>query len=165
MAGTAVFQAQTLGAPRVAEKLSSGARELRGIIMDELRHAAPELVGTFQHHAPYDYEERDAYHMRDNIEVDVRDLGRAELLVRVEAISPESGYDYLEVTRFGHEGPIFPVSRKWLKWTSAGRVRFAKVSAGSHPAFDWVQAAEYESDIILGDISDRVGRQISTRVL
>lgn len=165
MAGDAIFTAQTLGADRPSKKLSAGARELRGIILQEFEHASPQMSEVFAHHAPYDFDERDDYHMSEHVEAQVADTGRATMTVRIDAISPESGYNYLGVTRFGHAGPITADPPNRLRWVSGGVTHFARRTAGHHPASDWVENAQFEAEIIAGDIRDRVGREISTRVL
>jgi len=166
MDGSAVFSAKTLGATRGARRLGQAAGRLREAMLQGMREVSPDIIAEFERQAPYDADERDSYHMRDHIESHVEDLGRAQLTVTVEAISPESGYDYLDVTRRGHKGAISVKQQKRLKWKDAEGTHFAVTTKGHHPASDWTeQAHDNVADHIAEPLANRVGRIISTRVI
>lgn len=164
--GTMIFRAQTLGATRAARDLSRAARRMRTEMVREFRDHADELTIPFVAAAPYDIQERDDYHLVDHIKASVSSAGRVQAIVTAEAISPGSGFDYLDVTRFGHRGTIRARSGGFLKFPGLdGQPIFAKETAGSHPGSDWVADAQPEGDAIAGELADRIGRAVVTRVL
>lgn len=150
---------------QTARGLRDAAREMRRLILATMRANEAELREPFESFAPYDAEERDSYHMQDHITVTVAAAGRIQATVKVEAISPESGFDYLDVTRYGHRGTLTPRRGTFLKWTSGGVTYYARETAGHHPATDWVEDAEPAAEQAAGDIADRVGRVVYTRLL
>jgi len=125
-----------------------------------------ELADIFRTEAPYGDELRNSFHMADTIDANVASGGGIRLNVEVDAVDPGSGYDYLDVTRYGHAGPITVQTRKTLRWPySASGYVFAKQSAGSHVGRDWVDTASLEADRALDASENRIGRVIETVVL
>lgn len=58
--------------------------------------------------------------------------------VRVTARDPESGFDYVPVTRFGHRtARIVPKHGRALKMNVGGQTIFRASSRGFHPKSDW----------------------------
>lgn len=164
--GRAVFKFEPAqGTFRTVRDLSRAAREMRSLMVRELRAASPEVVAIFEEYAPYDFMERDDYHLSEHITAALSTAGRIRVTIRVAAISPESGFDYLDVTRFGHRGTIKPRHKRWLKWSDGIETFFAKETAGHHPTSDWVEDAQPEAERVTDDVAERVGRVIYTRLL
>lgn len=163
--GKAIFRVQTAGATRDARKLRGAARQMRTLMIEEFRtRADPELTEVFQRWAPYDQDERDDYHLQDHIEARVGTSGRVSVTVTAEARSPGSGFDYLDVTRFGR-GPIFPRRAKMLSWVAGGIRYYARAVGPWSPGGDWVEEASQEAEMIADDIAEETGRVIYTRLL
>lgn len=164
--GRAIFRFQPAqGTYRTISQLSRAAKEMRTVLLREMRADSPEVVTIFEEYAPYDFMERDDYHLADHISVAISTLGRITAEVRAEAISPENRFDYLDVTRFGHRGTLTPRHRRWMKWTDGIETHYAKETAGYHPSSDWVEDAQPEADRAVADIAERAGRVIYTRLL
>lgn len=163
--GRAIFRYEDQTAKRVAGKLATAARRMRSILLAEMRQATPELAEPFFVMSPYDFDERDSYHMQDHISVSVAARGRVEATVKIEAISPESGFDYLDVTRFGNRGSLRPRTSRFLKWQAGGETHFARETEGFHPATDWVADAQPDAEARAADVAARAGRAVYTRLL
>lgn len=164
--GTAVFRYQpSQGIFRTAAQMSRAARELRNVIIREMRGSQDDVQDTFESRAPYDSDERDSYHLRDHIEARLFVAGRVRVTVYATAKDPRNGFDYLDITRKGHRGPIRPKRAPLLRWRAGGRSFTAKETAGSHPDSDWVEEALPEAEQIAEDVADRVGRVVYTRLL
>lgn len=163
--GSVVVEVKQAGAPRAARDLSRAARNLRREMVTLMRASGDELAAPFKAAAPFDVEERDSYHMRDHITVKVSGAGLPHAEVDVQAISPENGFDYLAVTRFGHRGTIRVKRAKYLRWVQQGEVMYAKETAGWHPAGDWVEDAMPEAEAVADALADRIGRTVYTRLL
>lgn len=80
-------------------------------------------------------------------------------IVTVEAKNPETGYDYVGVTRFGHR-----VARIYPKRAKALRTPFGPRASvrGFHPASDWRDDALPEIAAQARVITMRLGRRIET---
>jgi hypothetical protein len=163
MSGTVIITAEVSRQAReVARKYSNAGRDLRRIIeTDYLTDTREDLREIFRGFAPYDEEDRDTFHMAETIEARVRGT---RIEVEVSAISPESGFDYLDVTRFGHRGRLYPDKGTFLRWKSGGRVHYARSTAGHHPAVDWVDAALPAAQRAADRSADRIGRKIMVRL-
>lgn len=94
------------------------------------------------------------------------------------AKNPETGYDYIGVTRFGHRvARIFPKhtaasastlasgkSRKGaLRFSVNGRVMYRASVAGYHPASDWATDALPEVQVAAQAVATRLGHKIVSR--
>lgn len=164
--GTAVFRYQPAQTIRTtARDLSAAARELRSLMLREMRSSAPEVQAIFEDYAPYDVQERDDFHMQEHIEVVIATAGRIRANVQVLARSPESGFDYLDVTRFGHRGRLVAKRGRFLKWSDGTDTHWARETAGHHPRSDWVEDAGPEVDVEADLVADRIGRVVYTRLL
>ena len=118
--GSAVFRASVEGANRAAGRLGRAPSTLPRIVRTEFAsELAPDLEGEFRDAAPYDYEERDSYHLQDNIDAEMAGGGGMRITVYAEAVSPENGFDYLDVTRFGR-GPTHAQTAKKMRWPGPG---------------------------------------------
>jgi hypothetical protein len=104
--------------------------------------------------------------------------------VKAEALNPESGYDYVGVTRFGHGviRPKYRVQKKnagiWLqeraphlfigkagalRFTVGGKVVFAAYVNAWKPAMDWAEAALPEVETQAQAVASRLGAKIEAR--
>lgn len=168
--GTAIYRyqpAQGRPGPRgEATTMGRVAREMRPIMIREMEQSKAEIIDIFETFAPYDLDERDDFHMSDHIEVELGTVGRVRSTVSILARDPSSGFDYLNITRFGHRGTIKPKRKRWLRWEAPpGTVHFAKETKGHHPETDWVEEASVVAESEADDLSDRIGRVIYTRIL
>jgi hypothetical protein len=102
--------------------------------------------------------------------------------VKADARNPESGYDYVGVTRFGH-GIIRPKARyrpvkgsQWdkehlrgtitrgaLRFTVGGRTVYAAYVNPWKPAMDWAEAALPEVEVEAQSVASRLGQKIEAR--
>jgi hypothetical protein len=161
----AIFKYEDVTARRVAGELSRKTKQMRRVLLAEMRASAPELTEPFETYALYDLDERDDYHMRDHVTATVAAAGRITTTIRIDAISPESGYDYLDVTRFGHRGTLRAKRTRFLRWEDAEGLHFARETAGFHPPTDWVEDAQPVAEQVAGDVAERAGRAVYTRLL
>jgi len=159
-----VFSVKQAGARRAGQQMSRAAREMRSVILAEMRAEEGELKSPFEVWAPYDHDERDSYHLRDNITVTISSRNTIEADVKVRAVSPENGFDYLDVTRFGR-GPIVKKGPGYLRWVDGSGVHYAKSVGPWSPGGDWVAEAAPFAEQVAAGIVDRVGRAIYTRLL
>ena len=137
--GTAIFRVTQYGTRKAARDMSEAARRMRGVILQELRESEEELREPFERWAPYDlFEDHDTYHMQDHVTVSIATAGKIEANVRVRAVSPNTGFDYLDVTRFGR-GAIVPVSGKVLRFPYHGEIIFTKYVKPWDPGLDWAE--------------------------
>lgn len=164
--GKAIYRAQPAqGAIRkTVRQLSAAAAGMRRVMVSEMRASEMRLEAAFEEHAPYDYDERDDEHLVDNIDARTDVRGRVVTTVYVTARSP-SGFDYLDVTRFGHRRPLRPRQAQYLRWRDGAGWHRALETRGFHPDRDWTVDAAREADSEADDIADRVGRVVYTRLL
>ena len=114
--------------------------------------------------APYDYEERDSYHLQDNIDAEMAGGGGMRITVYAEAVSPENGFDYLDVTRFGR-GPTHAQTAKKMRWPGPGGWIFRTAAGPWSPGSDWVTDAAYRTDRYLDDAEEEIAREIERQIL
>lgn len=106
------------------------------------------------------------------------DLSGAAVIVTDEARNPETGYDYIGVTRFGHKvARIYPKHSSsnasslatgkqkhgMLRFVIGGRVLYRASVAGYHPASDWATDALPEVEVEAQAVATRLGRKIESR--
>lgn len=114
------------------------------------------------------------------------------VIVKDVARNPQSGFDYIRITRFGHNvARIFPTHRSSgahiiatkrrrggetlthgydsftsqaaLRFTIGGRVLYRHSVAGYHPASDWATDALPEVEVEAQAVATRLGRKIESR--
>lgn len=115
---------------------------LQGFMTRELRRAidetADDAIIIYQAHAP-----RRSGRL-------ARGVARRSLVgggeeIGARAIDPDSGFDYVAVSRFGHiKARIVPTRGRWLKLKMGMRRNqrvFRKSVRGFHPTSDWVDDA------------------------
>lgn len=166
MSGKAVFTVNTRAAARTARALAGAPGRMRQAVIAVFRgQLAGDVQGHFRDAAPYDDEERDSYHLRDNIETPVSfGGGGVTITVRARAVSPGNGFNYLDVTRRGR-GPIVASPGSWLHWQSGGRDIYAKSVGPWSPGEDWVVRGQRAAEGDVRDASRTLGRLIREVVL
>lgn len=120
---------------KVNESLNSTRNALGDINERAVRDLGQTAVGILQGVAPSG---------RSNAlqrGIKARRVGIRGIDITVHAISPESGYDYAAVTRFGHQvEEIFPTEERkalLVRWQSGGS-NFRSNVRGFQPSGDWV---------------------------
>lgn len=103
------------------------------------------------------------------------DAAGRTVIVKDVARNPESGYDYIGVTRFGHAvARIFPKhnaanasvmasgkrKKGALRFVIGGRVLYRASVAAYHPASDWATDALPEVQVEAQAVVTRLGRKI-----
>ncbi len=100
-----------------------------------------------------------------------------ETQIIAEAKNPQTGYDYVGVTRFGHKGIIVPRTRgratvvatgkarkrgkkAMLRFSIGGRVVYSRSTKGFHPTTDWVKDALPEVDASAQRLLTRLARKV-----
>lgn len=164
--GRAVYRAQPAqgSIARTVRQLSAAAAGMRRLMIQEMRAAEPRFEAVFEEFAPFDQDERDDMHLVDHIDARTDISGRVQTTVYVTARSP-SGFDYLDVTRFGHRGPLRPRQAEYLRWRDGTGWHRALETRGHHPGRDWTEDAAREAEVEADDVADRVGRVVYTRLL
>jgi hypothetical protein len=169
---SAVFKIEVVrGGRDVAGRFARGSYRLEQAILAEFRELRGKIEDTFKQYAPSDRGEAGGIkqHLKAALEFQ---RGQPGIAVRVSARDPESGFDYLEVTRYGHRKMvIFPTSgRKSLAVHYAGHrnphiVEFRPYVPGATPDSDWVEDAQPQADRQVADAALRLGTRIETRVV
>jgi hypothetical protein len=131
------------------------------IVDDELRNALKELGDTAELiFASY------ALHRTGRMARGI--VSRAfgdRVIVEAHARNPETGYDYVGVTRFGHKVSIIrPKRAKALRIPLAGGTIFRKFSRGFHPATDWAEDALPEIETEAEAVAFRLGKTLEARI-
>lgn len=87
------------------------------------------------------------------------------VIVEAHARNPDTGYDYVGVTRFGHRVAIIrPKRAKALRIALAGGTIFRKFSRGFHPASDWAEDALPEIEAEAEAVAFRLGKTLEARI-
>lgn len=159
---------------RIARELGRYNHDVR-----ELREAVgadAEII--FQAHAPKGRSGRLSRGIR------ARSHG-SDVVIEAHARDPETGFDYVRVSRFGHTvrriyaGAVARSLSSPARFTAAGGVRsrplkgaqalntpfglFASVR-GFHPKVDWAEAAYHEVQEVAGEHMEAFGRGIVRRI-
>ncbi len=172
--GTSVFRVGFRGAGRVAAQFDAAARQVQDAIVAELRQFGREGEAIFAAAAP-----EDTGDLADRI-VAVPFFGRAarprvSIRVRPDLQGHQGdeidGYDYLDVTRFGHRRhEIVPRRARALKVHYAGHrnaaiFEFRASVPGVRPRVDWVAVGADRCARASAIAERRLGRRIQSRVL
>lgn len=167
---TITLTARTIGVEGVLRRFLIAASLLPSDTMDAQRHLGKESEVIFGAHVPI----RSGRALR-GISSDALGAG---VTVTDFAKNPETGYDYIGVTRFGHRvARIFPKhsasnastlasgKRKQgaLRFSIGGRVLYRASVAGYHPASDWARDALPEVEVAAQGVATRLGRKIESR--
>jgi hypothetical protein len=164
------LKARTLGVESVLRRFLVAASLLPSDTLDAQRELGKAAEVVFGAYVPV----RSGRALR-GISSDVLGAG---VTVTDVARNPQSGYDYIGVTRFGHSvARIFPKhstgsastlangkkKRGALRFSIGGRVLYRASVAGYHPASDWATDALPEVEVAAQGVATRLGRKIESR--
>lgn len=168
MAGKIALKARPVGVERIVQRLRVGAERLPRDTLEAQRELGRRAEVIFGAHAPH----RSGRLIRG---ISSSVLG-GKVIVKAEARNPESGYDYVGVTRFGHKvARIYPkgtsgsvlangkAKKGALRFSVGGKVLYRASVAGYHPASDWADDALPEVRGAAQTVAARLGRQIEAR--
>lgn len=161
-----LYRIELEGAGPVAAKFTRAQRKLQDAIIAELRPLGRELEAIFLAHSPSDRGFEGGIRSRLHAAVNFVTAGQPTVTVRATARDPESGYAYLNVTRFGHRKlVIFPKHAKALAVRYLGHrnphiIAWRPYVEGYHPESDWVEDASRESEHAVDQAELRLGRRI-----
>lgn len=147
-----------VGAARVAARLEEKAARLPSLTEDAVEDLAADAELIFAAHTP----SRSGRLARG---VSAQSGPGLSAVVVARARNPESGYDYVGVSRWGHRVAfIYPKRARALRFTTrAGRVVFAKRVRGHKPATDWRDDAMPQVEERAEIVASRLGREITVR--
>lgn len=163
-----LIRIEVQGAGPVAAKFSRGARRLQDAIIAEFKPLGRQLEWKFIRHAPADRGFEGGIRSRIHAAVNFITAGQPTVTVRATARDPESGYAYLNVTRFGHRRTvIFPKHANALAVHYAGHrnphlIAWRPYVEGYHPTSDWVEDATRDAESDIAAVQLRLGRRIET---
>jgi hypothetical protein len=136
-------------AESLARRMEGAAERLPGEAADAIQGLGDDAELIFAAHAL-----RRSGRMARNITAEGAGL---RVAVTVHARNPETGYDYVGVTRFGHRvARIYPKRAKALRTPWGPRASVA----GFHPATDWRDDALPAVHAALQATETRLGRRI-----
>lgn len=174
------------GKARTDRSLSSIEREAQRGIAEAVKRVARAHEKLLKSHSPSKRIARTIQARPDELRP-----GRVGMVIVIEARDPETGYNILPVTRFGHRrdriypradraratvlatgGPRGPEAQfKGEKAQTAlafrdrsGRLIFRHYVKGYHPPSDWVEDAMREGKPVIEAEMTRLGRQIVSSV-
>lgn len=92
---------------------------------------------------------------------------RNQIDITATAVDPETGFDYVAVTRFGHRmSTIQPKDNLVLKLNFIGGFwTFAPQVKGYNPTFDWAEEALEASQSIARNEARRISQRLELRLL
>lgn len=142
------FKVSTQGANEIAARFGKTWRDFDGIVEKRMNDAGEFMVSHIYQRVAL----KDEGTLSEGI--GWSRTGKLTIVITGEAIA-ESGFDYFNITRFGHEGMIFPshgfmgvgvlhfFSHFGARRSSSGThfpkaEVFATFTRGFHPATDWV---------------------------
>jgi hypothetical protein len=161
-----IFRIEVEGAGPVAAKFSRAQRRLQDSIIQEFRPLGRRLQAIYLAHAPSDRGFEGGIRSRLHAAVNFVTAGKPTITVRTTARDSESGYAYLNVTRFGHRKlVIFPKHAKALAVRYAGHrnphiIAWRPYVEGYHPDSDWVEDASLEAEGDVAAAELRLGRRV-----
>lgn len=147
------FRVDTSRARWLAARLQAAAAGLLFPLHRELDALGRDVERIFAAHAPVK-----SGRLRRGV-VSTR-AGRM-VVVRATARNPQTGYDYVGVTRFGHRKAwIYPRQARALRFVIGGRVIYAKRVRGYKPATDWRDEAMPAVRAAADAAAVRLGRRV-----
>jgi hypothetical protein len=166
---TIALKARTVGVEAVLRRFLVASARLPADTKDAERELGKASEVVFAAHAPL--------RSRRLIRGISSEAGGGGVIVKDIARNPESGYDYVGVTRFGHRvARIYPKHtaaastlangkrRKGaLRFSAGGGVLYRASVAGYHPASDWATDALPEVEVAAQAVATRLGRTIESR--
>lgn len=168
--GTITLTARTVGVEGVLRRFLVAASLLPSDTLEGQREVGKAAEVVFGAHVPI----KSGRALR-GISSDVLGAG---VTVTDVAKNPETGYDYIGVTRFGHKvARIFPTHtagsasvrtsgkarQGTLRFSIGGRVLYRASVAGYHPASDWATDALPEVQVAAEAVATRLGQKIVSR--
>jgi hypothetical protein len=163
-----LYQIKVEGAGPLASRFTRAQRRLQDAIIREFRPLGRRIEFTFLRHAPADRGFEGGIRSRLHAAVAFNIASRPTVTVRTTARDPESGYAYLNVTRFGHRKlVIFPKHARALAVHYAGHrnphlIAWRPYVDGYQPVTDWVEDAGREADREVTGAELRLGRRLET---
>lgn len=151
--------------PRLMRRAHRYPAEAQRMLDKALENSAEQAVTNFQTHAP-----ELTRRLKRGITARPTATG---FTVSVEAVDPETGYDYVGVTRFGHRvRRIRPVAGHtksgkrvfrdgMLRFPLGGRILYRRSVRGYRPKGDWVVPARVETHEFARQEMKRVGAEIA----
>lgn len=148
-----VYRANVEGAGPLAIRFRKAAAKAASVVARELAGLGDLAIVVYRGRA-----QRDTGRLHRGI---TRRGGGLEFTVRADAVNPESGYDYVGVTRFGHA-----VARIYPKHSKALRTPFGPRASvrGYKPASDWAEDSFPAIRSHARSVSSRIGRQIIAEI-
>lgn len=137
--------------PRLMARTKVFPEEAHKLLDDTLQDIASVSKDLFVTNAPHQTER-----LRQGITAVPT---RAGVAIRVSAIDPETGFNYVDVTRFGHKvRRIYPVSGRtptgrrrfrggYLRFVYGGVLFYRRSVRGYRPTTDWVQSPRVATGI------------------
>lgn len=146
--------AKTVGGRRIAKQFLDAADRSDQEIEQAVARTAQGSVRFFRVVAP-----RDTGRLGRGI---LALISGRRATVTAHARDPETGFDYVAVTRFGHRvSRIYPKPpNRALKLTIGGRVIFRPSVAGYKPGADWARRPLPQIRILAGAVVSEAGRRI-----
>jgi len=98
--------------------------------------------------------------------IGVRKAGRAVVEITVSAVDPDTGFNYVAVSRFGHRvTTIQPVTANILKLNLYGGFwTFAPEVKGYRPKYDWVEEAFYSAQEVAETHAHKLSQRLDLRL-
>jgi hypothetical protein len=157
-----LYRVEVTNARAVAGSFERGERRARTALVGNFRGAARQVEDAFRAEAPVA-----SGRLRESVRAAVSfRAGSARINVAAGARNPEDGFNYLNVTRFGHRHMVIePKEAERLAIHYAGRDEGSKIAwvpraSGYHPDHDWAGAAARRANPIFTAMSRRIGEDI-----
>lgn len=164
--GKAVIRASVRGARRKGYSLSRAGRAIQTEILDEFAgHLAPEATKVTRGFAPHR-----SGRLERGIRARVRSYGGRVILEILSTARSDEGFDYLDVTRFGHkQAIIFPRHAKAIAFIPSGAPSGKAIVRawvrGYRPDHDWVELAYEEMQHLMDEAARSLARRVDRRLL
>lgn len=170
---TIKIKARSLGTDGVARRFIAAVTRMPRDTMDAQRELGKLSEVVFASHAPF----RSGRLIRG-----ISSSGAGTVIVKDEARNPQTGYDYVGVTRFGHgkiiagrgRAPAFTLATKksrgflggkrkpMLRFVIGGRVVYTPYVNAWRPASDWAEDALPEVEAQAQVVASRLGQTIES---
>lgn len=164
--GKAVIRASVRGARRKGHGLSRAGRAVQTEILDEFAgNLAPTATKATRGFAPHR-----SGRLERSIKARVRSYGGRIILEVLAGPRSDDGFDYLDVTRFGHkQAIIFPKRAKAIAFIPSGAPSGKAIVRawvrGYKPDHDWVELVYEEMQHAMDDAARHLARRIDRRLL
>lgn len=138
------------------------AREIRAAITRTGRELEKMLPTIYRRYVP-----RDTGDLERSLEARVA-FRREGVRVRVLGGAVRDGFDYLDVTRFGHRQRVIAAKKgrrlavHWAGRASSETVIFAGSVKGYRPRRDWVEAAGDQADRFIDTVTSSLDSRVTT---